>query len=435
MKIFSTNTIRVPHDLESVTRYAADETSPAEGGMTDAQVEKIWHAVEGLYRTGNHPMISLCLRRQGKIVLNRSIGHARGNGPDDRPETPKMIATPDTPQCLFSASKAVTAMLVHLLAERGEIDLLDPISQYIPEYGVNGKRRATILHLLSHRGGVPKVEGKVSPELLFDRKAIMQLLCAAKPESPSGYRMSYHAVTAGYILGELIERVTGQGLREFLQDNVAKPMGMDCFNYGLAPEFRDTVAMNSATGFHPKLGTNMYLQRVLGGDLNMAVDVTNDPRFMDTICPAGNIYTTTEQAGRFFEMLLNGGSYNGVRIFDPKTVFRATLESSRMSFDTTLMAPMHYSTGFMLGENPVGLFGPMTKGAFGHLGFSNILCWADPTRDTSVALLTSGKSVVGTHLLALGNVLLQTSKNCDHVATKDRRSIFGYDLASVSAAQ
>ncbi len=434
MKLFSTNTIHVPKDIESLVRYGADEASPNDAGMTDAQVQHIWHAVEGLYRSGNHPMVSLCLRRQGKIVLNRTIGHARGNGPDDRAATPKLIATPDTPVCLFSASKVVTAMLVHLLAERGQIDLLDPVSQYIPEYGVNGKRRATILHLLSHRGGVPHIEGKVSPELLFDRKAIMQMLCAAKPVSPSGYRLAYHAVTAGYILGELIERVTGQDLRDFLFENISKPMGMSCFNYGLAPEFRDQVALNSATGFHPSLGTNAYLQHVLGGDLKLAVDVTNDPRFMDTICPAGNIFTTTEQSGRFFEMLLNGGSYNGVQIFDPKTVFRATLESSKMSLDTTLLAPMNYSTGFMLGADPVGLFGPMTSGAFGHLGFSNIFCWADPKRDISVSLLTTGKSVVGTHLLSLGNVLLQISKNCDHVAVKDRRSVFGYDLASVPVA-
>lgn len=434
MKIFSTNTIKVPHDIASVTRIGGGEVAAELAGMTPAQVNHIWHSVESLYRTGNHPMLSICLRRQGQIVLNRTIGHARGNGPDDSASTPKLIATPDTPVCLFSASKAVTAMLVHLLSERGEIDLLDPVSQYIPEYGVNGKRRATILHLLAHRGGVPHLKGDVTPELLFDKDEIVKRLCAAEPVSTSGYRMAYHAVTAGYILGELVERVSGQSLKDFIQENISKPMGMSCFNYGLAPEFRDQVSMNSATGLHPSLGSNTYLKHVLGGDLQLAVDVTNDPRFMDTICPAGNIYTTTEQAGRFFEMLLNGGTYNGVKIFDPKTVLRATIESSRMSVDTTLLAPMRYSTGFMLGANPVGLFGPMTGHAFGHLGFSNIFCWADPQRDISVSILSTGKSVVGTHLPALGNLLYQISANCEKVHTKDRRSVFGYDLAKIHVA-
>lgn len=434
MKIFSTNTIKVPQDIASVTRIADGEFAPELAGMTSSQVEHIWHAVESLYRTGNHPMLSICLRRQGKIVLNRTIGHARGNGPDDSINTPKLIATPDTPVCMFSASKAVTAMLVHLLSERGQIDLLDPISQYIPEYGVNGKRHATILHLLAHRGGVPHLKGDVTPELLFDKDEVVKRLCAAEPVTTSGYRMAYHAVTAGYILGELVERVSGQSLSDFLQDNIAKPMGMDCFNYGLAPQFRDQVAMNCATGIYPMLGTNTYLKHVLGGDLDLAVNVTNDPRFMDTICPAGNLFTTTEQAGRFFEMLLNGGSYNGVKIFEPKTVLRATIQSSRMSLDTTLLAPMRYSTGFMLGANPVGLFGPMTGHAFGHIGFSNIFCWADPQRDISVSILNTGKSVVGTHLPALGNLLYQISANCDKLRTKDRRSVFGFDSAHIPVA-
>ncbi|GAC1375029.1 MAG: EstA family serine hydrolase [Aquirhabdus sp.] len=434
MKIFSTNTIKVPQDIASVTRIGDGEVDAELAGMTPMQVDHIWHAIESLYRTGNHPMLSICLRRQGQIVLNRTIGHARGNGPDDSASTPKLIATPDTPVCLFSASKSITAMLVHLLGERGEIDLLDPISQYIPEYGANGKRHATILHLLAHRGGLPHIKGDVTPELLFNKEEVVKRLCEAEPMSPSGYRMAYHAVTAGYILGELVERVSGQSLKDFLQDNVAKPMGMSCFNYGLAPEFRDQVAMNSATGLYPMIGTNTYLKHVLGGDLDLAVNVTNDPRFMDTICPAGNLFTTTEQAGRFFEMLLNGGSYNGVKIFDPKTVLRATIESSRMSLDTTLLAPMRYSTGFMLGANPVGLFGPMTAHAFGHLGFSNIFCWADPQRDISVSILSTGKSVVGTHLPALGNLLYQISANCDKLRTKDRRSVFGFDLAHIHVA-
>lgn len=434
MKIFSTNTIKVPHDISSVTRIAEGEFAANLAGMTSTQVDHIWHAVESLYRTGNYPMLSICLRRQGKIVLNRTIGHASGNGPDDPASMPKQIATPDTPVCLFSASKSITAMLVHLLSERGEIDLLDPVSQYIPEYGVNGKRRATILHLLAHRGGVPYIEGDVTPELLFDKDEVVKRLCAAAPVSPSGYRMAYHAVTAGYILGEIVERVSGQNLKDFLQENIAKPMGMTCFNYGLAPELRDKVAISSATGMYPGLGTNAYLQHVLGGDLDLAVNVTNDPRFMDTICPAANIYTTAEQAGRFFEMLLNGGTYNGVKIFDPKTVLRSTIESSPMSIDTMLLAPMRYSTGFMLGANPAGLFGPMSSHAFGHLGFSNIFCWADPQRDISVSILNSGKSVVGTHLPALANLLYQISKNCDKLPTKDRRSVFGYDLAHIHVA-
>ena len=425
MKLLSTNTCYVPQDLNQVIR-SKDEVAAELGGMTEQQIQKIWGSVEGLYKTGNYPLITMCLRRNGEIVLNRSIGYAQGNSPEGLAADAK-IGTPDTPVCLFSGSKLVTAMLIHMLNEQGKINLLDPISYYIPEYGVNGKRRATIFHLLSHRGGIPRIDADVTPELLFDKEQILKQLYAAQPVSASGTHLAYHAVTAGYILGEIIERVTGQTAREFLAENIEKPMGLDYFNYGLKPEYRDDVALNYATGLHPSLGTDQYLNRVLGGGLQLAVDVTNDTRFMDTICPAGNIYTSAEQSGRFYEMLLSGGEYQGKQIMNPKTVFRSTLPTSGLSIDRTLLAPMRYALGPMLGSNPVGLFGPMTGQAFGHLGFSNILCWADPERDISVSILTTGKSVVGTHLPALAKTLYQISTNCPRIPKNQRRSLFATD--------
>ena len=164
---------------------------------------------------------------------------------------------------------------------------------------------------------------------------------------------------------------------------------------------------------------------MLGGGLQMAVDVTNDHRFMDTVCPAGNIYTSAEQANRFFEMLLNGGNYQGQQILSPQTVFRATLPTSKTTIDHSLLVPMRYALGPMLGSNPVGIFGPMTGQAFGHLGFSNVLCWADPERDISVSFLTTGKSVVGTHLAATAKVLYQISNQCPKIVKDQRRSLFG----------
>ena len=423
MKIFSINTCYVPKDLSAII-HTQDEVSAEAGGMTEKQISHIWQSIENLYKTGNSPLISLCLRRKGQILLNRSIGYAQGNTVEGLSADAK-IANANTPVCLFSASKIITAMLIHLLDESGELNLLDPVSYYIPEYAQNGKRRATIFHLLSHRSGIPRVETEVTPELLFDKERILQELYASKPIAPAGNQLAYHAVTAGYILGEIIERVTGQDIRQFLHEKIEKPMDMQYFNYGLKPEFRDLVAENVSTGMHPALGTDVYLNRVLGGGLQLAVDVTNDHRFMDTACPAGNIYTSAEQANRFFEMLLNGGNYQGRQILSPQTVFRATLPTSKTTIDHSLLVPMRYALGPMLGSNPIGIFGPMTGQAFGHLGFSNVLCWADPERDISVSLLTTGKSVIGTHLAATAKVLYQISRQCPKIAKDQRRSLFG----------
>ncbi len=425
MKLLSTNTIRVPRDLACVTGIAANEASPERGGLSQDQVGLIWRSIEALYRTGNHPMISVCIRRRGEIILNRAIGHAHGNGPADDDSTPKRLARPDTPVCLFSASKLVTAMLLHHLDEQGALNLLDPVSRYVPEYAQNGKSRSTLFHLLSHRGGIPHIPKDLPLEMLFDRAVAVQALCRAVPVSPAGHRQAYHAITAGYVLGEVMERVTGMDLRALLREVFGQPMGMTCFDYGLPPAQRSRVATNYATGLHPRLGTDRFLTHVLGSDLQLAVDLTNDVRFMDTICPAGNLYTDAEQMGRFMEMLLNGGRHGDRQILSPSTVFRSTLETTRRQFDGTLLVPLRYGLGPMLGDNPVGIFGPNTRQAFGHIGLSNIFCWADPQRDISVALLTTGKSVLGTHLPVLGKVLWTINTQCPTLPRDQRRALFG----------
>ena len=420
MKILSTNTFTVPKDLSVITDYGVEQ--PAEmGGMSVKQIDKIWSAVQNLYKTGNHPMISMCLRRQGEVLLNRSIGYARGLNADEGID--QQIATVDTPVCLFSATKLVTAMLIHLCDEKGLINLLDPISYYIPEYAKHGKRKTTIFHILSHRGGIPRLEGKIDPELLFHKQEILQRLYDAKPMSVSNSQLAYHAVTAGYILGEVLERVTGKSLNSLMNEYFAQPLDLPYFNYGLADDYKSKVAKNYATGIYSKVLTDQYLNHLLGADLKTVVDITNDPRFMDVVSPAANMFTSAEQINRFMQMLLNGGEYHGRQIMSAQTVFRATIPSSGFMLDRSLLVPMRYALGPMLGHNPIGLFGPKTGQAFGHLGFSNILCWADPQRDISVSILTTGKSILGTHLPYLAQVLYQISTQCPNIEVNQRRRI------------
>jgi CubicO group peptidase (beta-lactamase class C family) len=421
MKLLSLNSCYVPEDLDSVIQYdSQSEVNPESVGMSFKQRNAIWKATETLYKTGASPAITLCIRRKGQIVLNRAIGHARGNGPQDTAHTPKVLATPDTRICLFSASKVVTAMMIHLLDEMGEIDLLDPISSYIPEYGVNGKKDATIYHLLAHRGGIPSLPKGTDPQLLFNPESALDLLYKAKPIAPSGHRVAYHALTAGYVLGEIIKRVTGKNAREFLAEKISIPMEMPSFNFGLAPEYRDKIALNYSTGIKPVLLMDSFLRNILGGSMEDAEYYTNDPQFMDTICPAGNIFATAEESSRFFQMLLDGGRYKDKQIFDAKTIRRATIEVSRPEMDAKLILPMRYAMGPMLGAKPVGLYGFNTPNAFGHLGYTSIFCWADPDRDISVSLLTSGKFLVGTGLPAVMNLIATISRQCANVHSSKR---------------
>ena len=152
------NRVKIPGDLDSVTTVG-DEV-PDGGSIGTEGVEKIWKAAVAMYRSGVHPAVQVCVRREGEIVLDRAIGHARGNGPDDSKDTPKVAATPDTPMTVYSAAKGVTAFVAHKLVEKGLFALDDPVAKYIPGYDKNKKGSITIGHVLSHRAGVPNLPAR-----------------------------------------------------------------------------------------------------------------------------------------------------------------------------------------------------------------------------------------------------------------------------------
>jgi CubicO group peptidase (beta-lactamase class C family) len=386
--------VSVPRDLESVTTVG-EEADPIKGGMSDESVERIWKAAVDLYRAGVHPAVQLCLRREGRVVVDRAIGHARGNGPGDANDEEQVLATPETPFCVFSTSKAVTAMVIHLLDERGTLHVGDRVSDYIPGYAEHGKEAITISQVLSHRASVPNLPREaLDPERAGDREFIVKVLSEAKPRVRPGKALAYHAVSGGYILGEVVERVTGKTIREVLAEEILDPLGFRWGNYGVRPEDLAQVGRNYVTGppLLPPLST--FVTRALGMPLGDVVEFSNDPRFLTGVVPSANVVTTANELSRFFEIFRAGGEMNGVRIMEPRTIRRALAEQSYLEFDFSLGFPTRFSMGLMLGAKVLSLYGRDTELAFGHLGLINIMGWADPERAISGALITSGKPVL-----------------------------------------
>ena len=387
--------IRVPPDLEAVTCRSAAEDPAAIAGMEPDAVERIWRSAERLYRTGMYPAVALCVRREGRVVLDRAIGHARGNGPGDPPEAPKVPATPETPFVIFSAAKAMTAIVAHLLDERRLIHVDDRVCEYLPEFGSHGKDTITIEHVLSHRAGVPNLRREAFDlDILGDRDALLTMLVEAKPRTRPGKLLSYHAVSGGFIISEIVERVTGKSIRDVLGDEILRPLGFRWGNYGVAPKDVGRVALSYPTGPIPLPPVSTLLERALGQPVDEVTRTSNDPRFLQGVVPAANIVTTANELSRFFELLRAGGELDGVRVLEARTIRRATVERAYRELDLTLGAPLRHSAGFMLGAKAVSLFGPDTDLAFGHLGFTNILGWADPERALAVGLITSGKPIL-----------------------------------------
>lgn len=383
-----------PLPLHEVTRVREGaEAPPGDAGLSRRDIDEIWASVESLYASGLHPAIALCLRRKGRVVLDRTIGHARGNSPT--PSGPKIVATPDTPFCLFSASKAITAVLVHMADERGLLHLDDPVADYVPAFAQQGKEAITLRQLMIHRAGLPSLpDAKVDEEVLTNWPKILELLCEARPLTVPGRRLAYHALTGGYLLGEVLQVVTKRSLRELLREWLTGPLGLSSMELGVPEGPIDAVAENAFTGLLPIPPLAWMLERSLGIPLRQAVEVSNRPSWLRAVVPAGNVVSTANDACKLFEALRQDGELDGVRVIDRRTLRRAVAETSYLEIDQTLGLPVRYGTGFMLGGKRLSLYGADTERAFGHLGFTNVVAWADPAREISAALLTSGKPFV-----------------------------------------
>ena len=389
--------VDVPDDLAEVTALAP-EHDPGAVGMSRDKIERIWRSAERLYRSGMHPALQLCLRRRGKVVLDRALGHARLD--------PKEPVTTDTPFVIFSASKAITATVAHVLDERGLLHLDDRVSEYIPEYGTHGKDAITIEHVLSHRAGVPNLPGEVLDlDNAGDREFLLKILCEARPSTRPGRLLSYHAISGGYIIGEVVQRVTGKDIRAVLEEEILGPLKFRWTNYGVAGEDVDEVGLSYVTGPPVPPPISTMLTRALGLSVDKVVEASNDRRFLEAIIPAGNTVTNANELSRFFELLRAGGELDGVRVLEERTIRRALVERNYLEIDLTLGAPMRSSAGFMLGAKRLSLYGPDTELVFGHLGFTNILGWADPERELSGALITSGKPVLYPELVDLWTLM------------------------------
>lgn len=373
--------VDVPRRLSPITTIGA-EVDPASVGLRAEDVERIWKAVRAFYRTGLQPGISLVVRHRGEVILDRAIGHKR-LGSDE-------LLTTDTPICLYSGSKAITAVLMHRLVEEGGLSLDDTVASHIPEFAVHGKGEITLRDLLTHRARLARLPlRKPDTDELLDIEHVVATLCAAKlARSP---RQAYHAVTGGYLLDEVVRR-SGRTFPGLLEEYLTGPLGIPTMTYGVPEDRRDDVALSYWTGPTVVPPMTTVITRVLGVEPHKVPDGLNSPAAMSSVLPSAGIWASAHDAGKVFEMLNRGGELDGTQVLAPATYAEAIRPAGPLVMDGMLPVPLRFSAGFMLGESGASLYGLNTPEAFGHLGFMNITCWADPARELSVAFLNTGKS-------------------------------------------
>lgn len=381
--------IVVPADLDAVTDVGEEDHSE----VSAAAVERIWQAARHWYQAGMHPAIQVCLRHNGKVVLNRAIGHAHGNGPDDPPDAERVPVGTDTPFCVYSAAKAITTTVVHMLVERGHFSLDDRVCDYLPEYTSHGKDRTTIRHVLTHSAGVPFASGpRPSLRRMNDSEYTRRKLAELKPIHRPGRMHIYHGLTWGPLVREIVSAATGQNIRDILAAEVLDPLGFRWTNYGVAESDVPLVAPSYVTGKPLPPPIAAAFRTAVGGTMQQIIPFSNTPLFLTGVIPSSSTVSTADELSRFAEILRRGGELDGVRIMRPETLRAAVAPCRRLRPDlATGLAPMRWGTGYMLGSTRFGPFGRDSPAAFGHTGLTNVAIWADPERDLSVGVVSSGK--------------------------------------------
>lgn len=378
-----------PAYLEEITDRGDEVPLHTDPGTAD----RIWNAVQHWYQAGAQPGIAVCVRHRGEVIVDRAIGHARGNGPDDDPQDPKTPLRTDTPVCVFSAAKAMASTVLHLLIERGELRASDRVDDLLPGYGAHGKGRTTIDHVLTHRAGVPIATGP-RPDLRRseDSAYTRELLAGLRPVYPPGTLHMYHALTWGPLVREIVAAATGRSIRDILADEICDPLGFRWTNFGVRPADVDLVGPSYVTGPPNSGAIDAAFAKVVGGTMTQIVPMANKAPFLTGVVPSSNAVSTAHELSRFAELLRRGGELDGVRVLWPATLRAATRQRRRLRPDVaTGGAPLRWGTGYMLGSTRFGPFGRDAPAAFGHTGLTQIAMWADPERDLAAAVVSTGK--------------------------------------------
>jgi CubicO group peptidase (beta-lactamase class C family) len=303
--------------------------------------------------------------------------------------------TADTIVNVFSTTKAMTALCAHLLVDRGLLDLDAPVARYWPEFAAGGKDALPVRHLLSHQAGLAALRAPLAPETAYDWARMTAALAAESPWWEPGSASGYHALTFGYLVGEVVRRVTGTMPGVFFRREVAGPLGAD-FHIGLAPSEDERVAEMvpaspaeiAAAGPQAIVDPESLLGKVMGNP-PLVPEVANRLAWRRADIPAANGHGNARSVARVMAALACGGSLDGLRLLAPETLARAT-EEQWFGTDLVLGIPMRWGLGFML-ASPLLPLGPSPR-AFGHGGWGGSLGIADPEARVSWAYVMNKMS-------------------------------------------
>jgi len=329
----------------------------------------------------------------GKPVVDIWAGQARHDG---------ATWTRDTMSICFSGTKGVAATAVHILASDGLIDYDTPVARYWPEFGQNGKEAITVRQLLSHQAGLHKIVPLVDQLTdILDWDLIVGRLAETEPDFHPGTANGYHAVTFGWLVGELVHRVSGMTFSEFVQKRIVQPLALDGLKIGEADgevdRLADVVGLPAirrqdaaplpgeyrAPAWVPPGPFRSLVRRGLTPD--KLKELFTHPRFWKACLPSMNGVCTARSLAKMYAALSLGGELDGVRLIR-EDIVRQSAKVQMKRADRVVLYPLHWRLGYhrtdaLLMDVP---------SAFGHFGMGGAGAWANPELKLSAALTHNG---------------------------------------------
>lgn len=352
---------------------------------------------------------AVCVYHRGECVVDLWGGYRNEAG--DRWER-------DTMSPSFSTTKGVASTLLHIMVDRGLLDYDDCVAQHWPEFAQAGKASITVRQVLAHQSGLYHIRQMIDhADRMLDWDFMIHAIERTPPIHKPGERTGYHGLTYGFIVGEILQRVTGKSFSQLVQDELVQPLGLDGMYIGAPAEMmpraakliwpkrggifpRVPLSFDSAQSSELVVRGALLLQRLLrsGGvefDLRSILDGLA-PRGIGTFdfsaehtlraaIPAANGLFTARSLARMYAALAGGGALDDVRLLSRKTLARATQVQNKARGG--LVIPFDMS--WRLGYHTVFTTRGVPQRAFGHFGFGGSGGWADPRRNLAVGLIVN----------------------------------------------
>ena len=358
---------------------------------------------------------SLCVIVDGEIVVDIWAGHKNKTKTKEWSENTLSVA--------FSSTKAALALCAHMLIERGELDLKEKVTKYWPEYGKNGKEETTIEMILNHSAGLPAIKTEVKEGGFLDWDYMVQLIENEKPFWEPGKETGYHMMTTGWLIGELIRRVSGKSLGEFFNNELVEPYGL---NYWIGlPETEDKRVAeiipfvpssdDKPSGFASAFRNNKSSMQRLSLTNTGGYDFNSKEAYRAELGAIGGITDA-----RSLAKLLTPLAKNNEELLSRDTVKKLSESNIKTTIDSMLLFPTNFSNGFMLnmdnrttfeGEGGSFIIGP---NAFGHVGYGgSSATFVDPDFKISFGYLTNklgGEYLINNRAQSLINATYENLK-------------------------